>query len=135
MNKENIKQHCQALTKSGVQCRAKAQYGSAFCFFHDPERATERHAAKVKGGHSRAMKTLPKGTAAFEVSTANDIVSLLSQTINQVRSGELDPRIANSVGYLAGIVLKAREQGELDERLKLVEEAIAKGTNNGSKPH
>lgn len=65
------------------------------------------------------------------VESAQDVVRLLGETISQVRRGEIDPRIANSVGYLSGIVLKAREQGDIEDRLKLIEEEInSKGASS-----
>jgi hypothetical protein len=50
-----------------------------------------------------------------------DVANLLASSISQVRRGELDPRIANAVGYLSGILLKALEQGVVEERLQKVE--------------
>ncbi|MFI5197042.1 MAG: hypothetical protein ACHQJD_00340 [Thermoanaerobaculia bacterium] len=38
-----------------------------------------------------------------------------------MRRGEIDTRIANAVGYLAGICLKAFEQGEIEQRLAALE--------------
>jgi hypothetical protein len=40
-----------------------------------------------------------------------DVVELVALTISQVRRGQLDPRRANSVGFLAGIALRALEIG------------------------
>ena len=47
--------------------------------------------------------------------------TLLADSINQVRRGQLDPRIANATGYLAGILLKALEQGHTEQRLSHLE--------------
>ncbi|MFH1374362.1 MAG: hypothetical protein ABII79_11250 [bacterium] len=70
---------------------------------------------------------MPKEAAEFEVKKSEDVVKLLSVTINQVRRGEIDPRIANSVGYLSGIILRAREQGDIEERLTQIEQIVQKG--------
>jgi predicted site-specific integrase-resolvase len=45
----------------------------------------------------------------------------LAETINQVRRGEIDPRISTAIGYLAAILLKAKQQDELDQRIKRLE--------------
>jgi len=50
---------------------------------------------------------------------------LLAETINQVRRGEVDPRISNAVGYLAGILLKAKEKDEIEQRLARLESILA----------
>jgi hypothetical protein len=53
------------------------------------------------------------------------VTGLLAETINQVRRGEIDPRISNAVGYLAGILLKAKQQDELEQRLARLESVLA----------
>jgi hypothetical protein len=51
------------------------------------------------------------------VRNAADVTTLLATTINEVRQGKLDPKIANAVGYLAGVLLRALEIGDLAEPL------------------
>jgi len=80
--------------------------------------------ARQKGGYARKSPTLPKNIPEFELKVAEDVVRLLSITINQVRRGEIDPRVANAVGYLSGIILKAKEQGDIEKRLKQIEEIV-----------
>ena len=53
-----------------------------------------------------------------------DLVNLLGDTIDDVRVGRLDPKVANSVGYLAGIILKALQYEAFEERLTAIEEAV-----------
>jgi hypothetical protein len=48
-------------------------------------------------------------------------VGLLEETINRIRRKPLDLRGANSIGYLAGILLKALERGSTEERLAHLE--------------
>ena len=52
------------------------------------------------------------------------MVTLLGTTINQVRRGQVEPRIANSVGYLSGILLKALDVDTLERRVSELELAI-----------
>lgn len=59
------------------------------------------------------------------------MVRLIGETISQVRRGEIDPRIANAIGYLSGVALRAREQGDLEDRMtKLEEEVERKGADD-----
>jgi hypothetical protein len=51
-----------------------------------------------------------------------DVVTLLGQTINQTRRGQLDTRVANAVGYLAGILLKGLQDADIELRIKRLEE-------------
>ena len=65
----------------------------------------EREAARKKGGKERSRKAavLPADTPDRPLKTAEDITELVADTINRVRRGELDPRIANSIGCLVPV--------------------------------
>jgi len=52
------------------------------------------------------------------------VVKLLGETINQVRRGEIDARVANTVGYLSNIVLAATAQRDLKTRLAELESLV-----------
>jgi hypothetical protein len=56
-----------------------------------------------------------------KVEDCGDVVALISETINQVRKGVIDPRVANAVGYLANVLIKAFEQDELETRIERLE--------------
>lgn len=127
MRKTAVKRQCEFIKDSGERCKAKPVSDSKFCFFHDPNKSEEQKMARQKGGYARRSATLPKNMPEFEIKGAEEVVRLLSVTINQVRRGELDPRVANAVGYLSGIILKANEQGEIEKRLKQIEEIVLKG--------
>jgi hypothetical protein len=49
-----------------------------------------------------------------------EVSDLLEETINRVRLGPFDLRAANSIGFLAGILLKALDQ-RLEDRLAHLE--------------
>jgi len=76
---------------------------------------------------------LPPDTPDKPLASGADVISLLAETINQVRRGEVDPRISNAIGYLAGILLKARERAELEERVSRLETIVA-GQQAGPTP-
>jgi hypothetical protein len=119
-----IKRPCQAKTADGTICQAAALAGSDFCFFHDPDRATERREANAAGGRQGKMKTLDADAPDVRVESSQDVVRLLSDTINQVRTGQLDPRVANAIGYLANILIRAAEQGNIEKRIEDLEAAV-----------
>ena len=118
------REHCQHTKSDGQPCRARPLVGSDYCFFHDPAKAAEREAAQRAGGLRGKAAVLPADMPARRIENAADVIGLLAETINQVRTGALDPRVGNCVGYLSGIVLKAHEQGELAERLAALEAAV-----------
>lgn len=125
MKKSKIpRKKCSALKTDGSACGAVALPGSDFCFFHDPARAEERREAQAEGGRGNRMKTLDSSIPDIQVEDCQDVVKLISVTINQVRKGELDPRIANTIGYLANVLIKAAEQGVLERRISDLESVI-----------
>ena len=116
---------CKAVTADGTPCRAQRVHGAEYCFFHDPQRAEDRAAAQQAGGRKGRAAVLPAETPRRPVETAADVIALLGETIHQVRTGALDPRVGNCVGYLSGTILKAIQQGDMEERLKALETAMA----------
>lgn len=115
---------CQQVKSDGHRCQARRIGGSEYCFFHEPKRIAERAAARRAGGLKKRMATLPDVTPDAPLADAHDVSRLLAETINQVRCGKLDPKVANAVGYLAGILLKAVQQTEVETRVAALEAAI-----------
>lgn len=115
---------CHALTANGSACQASAIDGSDYCFFHDPAKADERREAQSTGGKQNKMKVLADDVPDIAVRDCRDVVALVSETINQVRKGQIDPRVANAVGYLANVLIKAVEQGDIEQRIKELEDLV-----------
>jgi hypothetical protein len=115
---------CTGLKRDGNRCHAQALTGSRYCFFHDPAAAEERAAASKRGGEKTRAAVLPPGTPDFPLNSATDAGALLGRTINQLLRGELDPKIANAVGYLLTIKIKATDLGKLEERMAALEAAL-----------
>ena len=115
---------CAATKRDGTGCQAAVLPGSQFCFFHDPAKADARRKAQSAGGRENRMRTLPADAPDVTVEDGADVVKLLSETINQVRRGEIDPRVANTVGYLSNIVRAATGQRELESRIAELESLV-----------
>jgi hypothetical protein len=128
MNDSRDKNQCAGLKGDGEHCRANAQVGSKWCFFHSPESADDRIAAARRGGEKGRAATLPPDTPDFPLTTANDASALIGRTINQLQRGEIDPKIATAVGYLVTVKIKATDTGTLERRIA-APEAILKATN------
>ena len=122
--KHTHKKSCTATKGDGTACGAAALPGRSFCFFHDPAKAAARRQAQSAGGQANKMATLPADVPDVTVEDGADVVKLLGATINQVRRGEIDPRVANAVGYLSNIVLSATGQRELESRLAELETLV-----------
>ena len=110
---------CKATASSGEPCRAKP-HKEGLCFFHsDPKKAAE---LGRKGGRRRAVYS-PDGLKEFAAPrSAADLRDLLAQSIIEIRSGKLDPKLANSISYLGAGFLRALEVSDLETRLQTLEE-------------
>jgi hypothetical protein len=115
---------CEKVKADGKRCQANAQAGSRWCFFHDPAKAQARTEARRAGGSATRAASLPADTPDVLLGSVADVSGLLAQTINQVRRGDVDARIANCVGYLAGQMLTALEKGEIEQRIAALEERV-----------
>lgn len=124
---------CRQVKADGTRCEAGVQSGSAFCFFHDPAKAAEREAAHRAGGRAGRTKVLPPGTPDVQLASVADVITFLGESINQVRRGAIDPKVANAVGYLTATLLKALEQGDIEKRLAELER-IVKGQDVPESP-
>jgi hypothetical protein len=123
---------CRHIKTGQSRCQANARHGSDYCFFHDPDSAVDREAARRNGGRERSRRAavLPADTPDMPLASAADVTGLLAGTINQVRRGEIDPRISNAIGYLTGIPLQAKERDELEQRLSRLESILARQQAN-----
>jgi hypothetical protein len=121
---KSTKRLCEGVKPDGLRCQAAALLDSNFCFFHDPSKVAERREAHSAGGRQNRMKTLDAGASDVKIKDSGDVVALLSDTINQVRKGLIDPRIANSVGYLANITVRVFAQEELENRIARLEKVL-----------
>ena len=123
------KRQCTAKTAKGHPCRAAAG-DTGFCFWHDPERTGERRAAQAKGGkmrHGRHLVTLG-GSDPVTIRTVGDVVTLLERAVNDVLGLENSIARARCLGYLGGVIVKALEMGELEERLAEIERILGERT-------
>lgn len=118
------KSFCEMTKADGGRCQGRKIAGSSFCFFHDPLKSTEREAAQRAGGLKSQVAVLPGTAPDARLLDAHDIAKLIAATINQVRRGELDPKVANAVGYLGGLLMKAFHESEVEKRLGALEAAV-----------
>jgi len=115
---------CGYIKSNGEQCEANAINNGKFCFWHNPDiSAEEKRDAQAKGGKANKIEVAAP-LPPIKVKTSNDVVELLSDTIGRVRSGDLDIKIANCIGYLSGHLLRAFEVTDLENRLEFVEREV-----------
>ena len=115
---------CSAKTELGKECRAPAVVGTLFCAFHgDPERAAEL--GRMGGRKNRHYVDAEPITIA-PPSSPEEVKNLLAQAMVDVLAKKMDPRIASTLTYMAGPLLKAFESTDVQQRLASLEESRAK---------
>ena len=135
---------CEARKKDGQPCPGPAR-PSGYCWVHDPELAGQRARGRRQGGRTRAraMAVLPPDAPDVPLRTVGDVVTLLAESINQTRKGQLDPRVANAVGYLASVLLRAQQDADLAVQLAELRRQVEglwhaqrfPASRNGTHPH
>ncbi len=124
--------HCTATTADGRPCPARPVSGSDRCYQHsdDPAIAEQRAVARRRGGmNATSQRFLPDGTAPPVLANAEGVRQLLADTIQQVRTGQLPPAVANSVVYAVTTALKLAEM-ELSAQVAELEEALLERGRN-----
>jgi hypothetical protein len=107
-SKPRGRERCKAQTKAGGVCLAPA-VERGFCFFHaNPEKLAEL--GRQGGRKNRRWKPDACDLPMIPLKSVEDLIGLLEETINRVRQGPFDLRAANTIGFLAGIHLKALDQ-------------------------
>jgi hypothetical protein len=116
---------CPATRRDGQPCRGIAN-SSGFCMAHDPTLADKRREAARLGGKGKArIARLGKLMPPRLVS----VYDHLEEALGQVHKGELDPRVATAMAALAGAMVRVLTSGELEERVRRLEER--QPSNNG----
>lgn len=118
------KKRCQFKKPDGTQCEAWAMRNSNYCFLHNPDISEEeKKAIQSKGGQANKIK-VSEPLLPIKINQGKDVVLLLEDTINQVRAGEMDLKVANCIGYLAGHLIRAFEVSDLQNKVEMIERLI-----------
>ena len=116
------KQPCTGTRRDGRPCTAMVLGGGAYCFAHDPTKAAERHAARQRGGQHRANLVRLRGLVPPRLISVYD---RLETALGEVHDGTLQPGQAAAMAGLARAMVAVLQAGELEERLRALEERAA----------
>jgi len=115
---------CKETKTDGTQCNANAMSELDYCYTHNPDISNEdKREAKQRGGQNRAV-AISEPLPPLAIAEPTDAVLLIVDTINRVRAGELDIRVANCLGFLTDKLLKAFEVSKLNDRVEIIERVI-----------
>jgi hypothetical protein len=117
---------CKMTNRRGKPCGMAPVEGSAFCFNHDPGRATERARSRRKGGeHRRTATASPLPSAPPSLGTVSDVQHLLETAVYDTLQQENSDRRSRALAALCGVALRCFELGGHEERLTALEERLA----------
>lgn len=100
---------CIHKTKRDSQCKAYALKGREFCFTHDPSVSEARQIAVRKGGQSTKSRRPAKPLKRLPVRKPSQMLILLEDTINRVRTDPMTPQQASCIGTLISLAIRASE--------------------------
>ncbi len=117
---------CTFKKENNESCNANAMRTSKYCYLHNPEISEEeKFSTQSNGGKGNVIKVF-EPLESIKLQEPSDVVNLLADTINKVRAGEMDLRVANCIGYLSGHLIKACEVSTLSQKLDSIERAVSK---------
>jgi hypothetical protein len=120
---------CQFIKPDGQKCQAHAVKGDEFCYFHNPNISNEeKKETQTQGGQARGLR-VKEPLEKIPIKKIPDVALLLVDTINRVRDGTLDIRVANCLGFLSDKLMRALEVSDLEERFDKLEQLVGEKAN------
>jgi hypothetical protein len=109
---------CLSKKKNGETCRVMA-LADGYCFSHSPALAAKRLAARARGGQNSATAIRLEKLVPERLTS---VYGALGEALVGVRRGKLDPRIAVAMAGVARAMTAVITAGELEDRLRALEE-------------
>src|SRR5687767_14949494 len=119
------RRQCTAKRTDGQPCGMHPMVDSEFCWAHDPDNATAAAEARRMGG----LRRKKEGTVASAFDFAglddvHDIRRLIEIAVLDMLTLENSIQRGRVLAYLAQTALKAKEVGEVQDRLQTLEEFV-----------
>ncbi len=116
---------CNFVKDDGGSCGAALLHESDFCFVHAPEYAEEMAESRRLGGlRRRREKTVATAYDLGDLDTLADVRRVMVIAVLDTLGLENSVARSRTLAYLAMAALKALEVGEMEERLRAVEELL-----------
>jgi hypothetical protein len=116
---------CIFVKENGERCNANPQRDSDYCYMHDPEHAEEMAKARHLGGLRRRKEKAVQGAYDVgELEDVGDVRRLVQIAVMDTLSLENSIARSRTIAYLAQVALKALEVGEIEDRLKALEQTL-----------
>lgn len=98
---------CLFIKENQEQCNSFAMAEDVFCYFHSDKTKDQRKESVLKGGKSLKRNYGREGEVRLR--KADDVLTLLEQTVEDLRNNRTNTRNANAIFILTGIALKTLE--------------------------
>ena len=119
------KRPCQATASHGAACRAWAPEGAAYCRVHDPSKAAEVQAARVRGARKAGQIRLLRGRRR-KLEGAGNLARFLSELIEDVLAGRIDVDVARTATYAASVLRGVIDSAEHERRIAALEQHLGR---------
>jgi hypothetical protein len=114
---------CRFQKANGERCRATPMRGEEYCFWHHPEHTEAAAEARRLGGLRRRRERITQGAYDFEgLESVTQIRRLLEVAVIDTLALESSIARSRALAYLVQMALKALEVGELEERVRALEQ-------------
>ena len=117
---------CNGTNKQGEQCRGNALPDSRYCIAHDPAKVVDIAAARRKGGQASSTRAKAKRAMEGAAMTPAELEGIIAVTLKAVLSGHKSPAIGSAIASLCRAAVAVRETTELEARLTILEDRIAR---------
>ena len=120
-----LRRRCAALKATGQPCKAAPLTDGSYCRMHDPDMVEEVAEGRRLGGYRRKREATLFG--AYELEELDSLTfprRVLEVALFDTLAMENDLARARTLGYLVGIWVKVRQEGETEERLRALESAV-----------
>jgi hypothetical protein len=103
--------------------------GSDFCYRHNPDISDDdKLNASSKGGkRATAPEFIETPLPEIKIEKMQDVVTLLADTINNVRAGKISQKSGTSIGYLAFIMMMAMDKAKEEKEQEKIDKLKAEG--------
>ena len=116
---------CSAVKDDGGRCLAPPLQGGDFCFYHSPDHAHEAAEARRLGGLRRRREKTVQGAYEFDgLGSIQNIRRLLEIAVTDTLGLENSVARSRTLAYLAQVSVNLLEKGEMEERLRALEEMV-----------
>ena len=129
---EEVQVYCLWTRPGGQRCRAYAQHGSEFCYWHDPDKEEERRTGFRPV--DRTPKSRPILPRAARLESAADVHRLLAKVANYLATADRpDVGRAQTLSTTASCLLRALDLRRLESELEAARAEIHRLRAAGTK--